>query len=73
MATRDKPLVWLRGEIKTPPMSAEARIEGGLSAAATSERLLLGLPHLMPMRSIGSRCYELRVVDERARGGSCCD
>lgn len=25
----DKPLIWLRGEIKTPPLSAEARIEAG--------------------------------------------
>ena len=25
----DKPLVWLHGEIKTPPLSAAARIEAG--------------------------------------------
>ena len=24
-----KPLVWLKGEVKTPPFSAEARIEAG--------------------------------------------
>ncbi len=26
----DKPLVWLHGEIKTPPFSREARIEAGV-------------------------------------------
>ena len=25
----DKPLVWLKGEVKTPPFSSEARIEAG--------------------------------------------
>jgi hypothetical protein len=25
----DKPLVWLKGEIKTPPFSSEARVEAG--------------------------------------------
>jgi phage-related protein len=66
MAARDKPLVWLRGEIKTPPMSAEARIEAGFLLRQLQSGVLLGLPHLRPMRSIGARCYELRVVDERA-------
>jgi hypothetical protein len=25
----DKPLVWLHGEVKTPPFSQEARLEAG--------------------------------------------
>ncbi len=29
MERKDKPLVWLHGEIKTPPLSSEARIEAG--------------------------------------------
>ena len=29
MDTNDKPLAWLHGEIKTPPFSAEARLEAG--------------------------------------------
>ena len=29
MKPTDKPLVWLRGEVKTPPFSAEARLEAG--------------------------------------------
>jgi hypothetical protein len=27
MASPDKPLVWLHGEVKTPPFSAAARLE----------------------------------------------
>ena len=26
----DKPLVWLKGEVKTPPFSNQARLEAGL-------------------------------------------
>jgi hypothetical protein len=29
MGPADKPLVWLRGEIKTPPFSRVARLEAG--------------------------------------------
>ncbi len=29
MASGEKPLVWLHGQIKTPPFSEEARIEAG--------------------------------------------
>jgi len=29
MPGRDKPVVWLKGEVKTPPFSSEARIEAG--------------------------------------------
>ena len=29
MAASEKPLVWLRGEVKTPPFSAAARVEAG--------------------------------------------
>ena len=30
MPVTDKPLVWLRGEIKSPPFSADARLEAGV-------------------------------------------
>lgn len=29
LSPKDKPLVWLHGEIKTPPMSPAARLEAG--------------------------------------------
>ena len=63
MAKAEKPLVWLHREIKTPPFSAEARVETGglLRRLQRGERL--GLPASRPMPVIGRRCHELRIVD----------
>ncbi len=64
MSTARKPLVWLHGEIKTPPFSKEARIEAGTLLRRLQERELLEPPHSRPMPDIGPRCHELRVRDE---------
>jgi phage-related protein len=66
MPIRDKPLVWLRGEIKTPPLSPDARLEAGCLLRQLQRGASLALPHLRPMQSLGARCHELRIVDERA-------
>lgn len=62
--TLDKPLVWLRGQVKTPPFSAEARVEAGFLLRRLQQGELLALPHSRPMPGIGRRCHELRVVDQ---------
>ena len=59
----DKPLVWLEGEIKTPPFSIEARIEAGTLLRRLQQGENIGMPHSRPMPSIGARCHELRVRD----------
>jgi phage-related protein len=59
----DKPLIWLHGEIKTPPFSTEARIEAGVFLRRLQRGELISLPHSRPMPSIGSKCHELRVLD----------
>ena len=61
-----KPVVWLRGEVKSPPFSAEARIESGILPRRLQVGDSLGLPHSRPMPSIGPRCHELRVRDQGA-------
>ena len=61
----DKPLVWLKGEIKTPPFSQHARITAGLLLRQLQRGETPGMPHSRPMRSIGVRCHELRITDER--------
>jgi phage-related protein len=66
MATMKKPLVWLHGEIRTPPFSREARIETGVLLRRLQEGESLGMPQSRPMPSIGNRCHELRVRDENA-------
>jgi phage-related protein len=63
MGHDDKPLVWLRGEVKTPPFSAAARVEAGMLLRRLQEGARLGMPHSRPMPGIGRRCHELRVVD----------
>jgi phage-related protein len=64
MSSDDKPLVWLYGEVKTPPFSQLARIAAGFLLRRLQRGDRLALPHSRPMPSIGRRCHELRVVDE---------
>src|SRR5262249_41576529 len=61
----DKPLVWLRGEIKTPPFSKEARIEVGLLLRRLQIGESIEMPHSRAMPSLGRRCHELRIHDDR--------
>jgi phage-related protein len=65
MGTTGKPLVWLRGEIKTPPFSSKARLEAGGLLRRLQLGESLGMPHSRPMPGIGVRCHELRVRDEQ--------
>jgi phage-related protein len=58
-----KSLMVLKGEIKTPPMSAAARRETGFLLRRLQQGEHLSLPHSRPMPDIGSRCHELRVND----------
>ena len=64
MSYRDKPLVWLKGEIKTPPFSAAARVEAGVLLRQLQRGDALGMPHSRPMPAIGRRIHELRIPDE---------
>jgi phage-related protein len=65
MSLNDKPLVWMHGEVKTPPFSHDARIEAGYLLRKLQKGELLSLPHSRPMPSIGKRCHELRINDQR--------
>jgi phage-related protein len=66
MSPTDKPLVWLRGRVKTPPFSQEARLEAGFLLRLLQKGERPSMPHSRPMRTIGPRCHELRVVDRGA-------
>ena len=63
MPDADKPLVWLHGEVKTPPFSTEARIEAGTLLRRLQRGERLSMPASRPMPIIGRRCHELRIVD----------
>ena len=58
-----KPLVWLRGEVKSPPFSPEARREAGFLLRRLQDGEMLGMPASRPLPAIGRNCHELRVVD----------
>src|SRR6266536_6079261 len=64
MPANNKPLVWLRGEVKTPPFTSAARIEAGVLLRRLQWGEKFSLPHSRPMPSIGSGCHELRIQDQ---------
>ena len=64
MSPTDKPLVWLHGEVKSPPFSRAGRIEAGFLLRRLQKGEKLALPHSRPMPSVGTRCHELRIIDE---------
>ena len=66
MDALEKPLVWLHGQVKTPPFSPAARIEAGVLLRRLQAGEKVSLPHSRPMPSIGSGCHELRIVDKKA-------
>ncbi|MEA1949112.1 MAG: type II toxin-antitoxin system RelE/ParE family toxin, partial [Thermodesulfobacteriota bacterium] len=49
MSPQDKPLVWMHGEIATPPFSENARIEAGYLLRKLQKGLSLSLPQSRPM------------------------
>ena len=64
MKSQEKPLVWLHGEVKSPPLTSAARIEAGYLLRQLQTGLKLSLPRSRPMPAIGVRCHELRINDE---------
>lgn len=64
MSPKDKPLVWLKTEVKTPPFGKEARLEAGFLLRMLQAGETLSMPQSRPMPVIGPRCHELRIVDK---------
>ena len=62
----DRDLVWLHGELKTPPFSLEARLEAGYLLRQLQQGTKLTMPQSRPMPDIGRRCHELRINDENS-------
>lgn len=64
MSPKDKPLVWMHGEVKSPPFSKLARLTAGFLLRLLQKGENIGMPHSRPMPSMGKRCHELRIPDE---------
>ena len=61
----DKPLAWLHGEVKSPPLSQKARLEAGFLLRLLQRGELIEMPYSRPMTGVGARCHELRITDQR--------
>ncbi|MGH3054304.1 MAG: type II toxin-antitoxin system RelE/ParE family toxin [Gaiellaceae bacterium] len=66
MDARDRPLIWLHGEVKTPPFSSDGRLEAGLLLRRLQRGDKLAMPVSRPMPQIAAGCHELRINDGRA-------
>ncbi len=60
---RRKSVVWLHGQIKTPPFTPEGRQEAGMLLRLLQEGERLGMPQAEPLPDVGPRCGALRVRD----------
>lgn len=58
-----KPLVWLHGEVKTPPFTPKGRQEAGMLLRLLQEGEPVGMPHAEPLPDVGQGCGALRVRD----------
>lgn|SRR5215831_9030862 len=63
-ASKDKPLLVLKDQIKTPPLSEAAGIEAGHLLRLLQKGESLSMPQSRSMPSIASGCHELRINDE---------
>ena len=66
MSLKDREVVWLHGEVKTPPLSQEARLEAGYLLRQLQQGMRLAMPQSRPMPTVGRRCHELRINDENS-------
>ncbi|MFW6347763.1 MAG: type II toxin-antitoxin system RelE/ParE family toxin [Cyclonatronaceae bacterium] len=64
MSENDKPLVWIEGEVKSPPFSAGARLKAGFLLRRLQKGDSIELPDSRPMPSVGKNCHELRIRDK---------
>jgi phage-related protein len=64
MDSSERPIVWLHGDVKSPPFSKEARIQAGFLLRLLQEGDSLKMPWSRPMPDIGPRCQELRIDDK---------
>lgn len=58
-----KPLLWLHGEVKTPPFTPTGRQEAGMLLRLLQQGERLGMPLAEPLPDVGPRCGALRVRD----------
>jgi phage-related protein len=61
----EKELAFLHGEIKSPPLSKRTRLQAGFLLRRLQQGDTIEPPTSKPMPSIGPRCHELRLTDNK--------
>jgi len=61
MSPLHKPMAWLTGEPKTPPIPSDVRIEAGYLFRLVQAGMLIPMPKNRYMPEIGKNCHELRI------------
>ncbi len=64
MNPKDKPIIWLKAEIKSPPFSEQARIKAGYLLRLLQQGYRLEQPYSKKIPDLCSRCHELRIKDK---------
>jgi phage-related protein len=59
----DKPVVWLHGQVRTPPLSEKGRLEAGFLLRRLQRGESLRMPFSRPLPVLRPRCHELRIRD----------
>lgn len=60
-----KQAMFLRGEIKTPPFSEQARKAAGYLIGKLQDGESLGMPNAEPLPIVGPRCGAIRIRDKQ--------
>lgn len=60
----EKVVVWLEGEVKTPPFTQANRLKVGYLLGLLQQGQTLSMPMSRPMSVIGPRCHELRINNQ---------
>ena len=63
MPPPDKSIVWLKGQVITPPFSERARVLAGHLLRQLQRGEMLTMPDSRPMPVVEPECHELRVRD----------
>jgi len=63
----EKPLRWMLGTLRTPPVGTAARIEAGVLLRRIQRGESFQWPRSRPMPTVGRRVHELRVEDRETR------
>ena len=55
--------MWLHGQVRTPPLSEQGRLEAGFLLRRLQRGEVLTMPFSRALPAVGPRCHELHIRD----------